>query len=75
MATATRIYVVAPKVVDAELDAPERRRLVRATGLAQVRQYLASEVHVTLASQDDLVALAKTVTVEEAEETTEGQAA
>jgi hypothetical protein len=52
---AQRIYVVAPKT--AEDGKPVARRLVRATNQAQALRHIASELIVTVASQDDLVAL------------------
>ena len=56
MATASRIYVVSPKVVEA--GKPEARRLVRATHPANaLRHVAADQLQVCVASQDDLVAL------------------
>ena len=54
--TATRIYVVAPKVAEAGKPAP--RRLVRATHPANALRHVADgDYSVAVASQDDLEAL------------------
>lgn len=53
---AQRIYIVAPKTVEA--GAPEQRRLVRATHPANALRHVAeAQYGVAVASQDDLVAL------------------
>lgn len=57
MATATRIYVISPKVTEGD-DQPPARRLVRAPNAAQALRHVASEFVVAVASQDDLVDLA-----------------
>ncbi len=57
MATNQRIYLVAPKRADNEA-APVVRRLVRAAHPANaLRHVAADEYSVTVATQDDLVAL------------------
>lgn len=57
MASSTRIYLVAPTRPDCE-QAPVKRRLVRATHPSHaLRHVAADEYSVTVASQDDLVAL------------------
>ena len=48
---ATRIYIITPK----KSEHPVKPRLVRAANSAQALRYVASELLVTLASQDDLV--------------------
>lgn len=51
----TRIYIVAPKVAEGEKVV---RRLVRATHPSHaLRHVAADQLHVTVASQDDLVEL------------------
>ena len=61
MAQATRIYVVGKKGSD------DTRRLVKASSQAQAMRHVAKDVlWAGVATQDDLVALAPTVKVEEA---------
>lgn len=57
MSAATRVYLVSPNRPDSE-QAPVQRRLVRATHPANaLRHVAAGEYTVTVASQDDLIAL------------------
>ncbi len=57
MSAATRVYLVAPNRADSEA-APVQRRLVRATHPSHaLRHVAADEYTVTVAGQDDLIAL------------------
>lgn len=74
MATPTRIYVIAPKVIVGD-DIQPHRRLVRAPNSAQALRHVADEFVVALASQDDLVTLtAAGVKVEDAKPEPKGDA-
>lgn len=58
----TRIYIVTPK----KAEHPVKPRLVRASTAAQALRHVATDLQVTVASQDDLVThVAAGVTVED----------
>lgn len=58
----SKVFKVVQKTVHE--DAPTRTRLIRADRRSAVESFLLAEVTIDVASQDDLLALAKTVEVE-----------
>lgn len=71
MAAVKKIFLVTQANADEGTQVDEgatRKRLIRADRRSAVEAYLLNEVTIAVASQDDLVDLAKTVDVEEAGE-------